>query len=162
MMHARAVALIASLNLRPHPEGGYYGEVYRSSSLVMPGDTRAERSALTTIYFLLPAGDVSRWHLVASDEAWHFYEGAPLELLTADRHFTRIERTMVGPVADASQPVHVVPANIWQAARSTGAYTLVGCTVGPGFDFADFQLLRTAPAEADSARARHPGIAEFI
>jgi predicted cupin superfamily sugar epimerase len=83
-------------------------------------------------------------------------------LLTADRTFTRIERAVLGPVTETSQPVHVVPANIWQAGRSRGAYTLVGCTVGPGFDFADFQLLHTLSAEADSARARHPDAAEFI
>jgi len=80
-MHERARELISTLEMRPHPEGGYYREVYRSIDRVMPGDGRGERAALTTIYFLLVEGTFSRWHQVDSDEVWHLYEGGPLELL---------------------------------------------------------------------------------
>src|SRR5919107_5338063 len=89
--------LIAGLALEAHPEGGYYSEVYRSPSVVKPWDGREPRPALTTIYFLLPRGQVSRWHRVQSDEVWHFYEGAPLELWMT-QNLSRIERHRLGPV----------------------------------------------------------------
>lgn len=139
-MHPRAEELIRTLKLEPHPEGGYFREVFRSTARVQPLDGRPERSALTTIYFLLAAGQHSRWHRVASDEVWHFYEGDPLDLLWAPSTKGPIHQTILGPVAQASGPVHTVPAGFWQAARPRGAYTLVGCTVGPGFDFADFEM----------------------
>lgn len=137
---ANAAALIAKLNLAPHPEGGHYRQVYKSASVVAPTDDRPARAALTTIYFLLAAGQFSRWHRVRSDEAWHFYEGAPLELLQIDPEFTRVETITLGPIAHG-QRVHVVPAGGWQAARPLGEYALVGCTVAPGFEFADFDFL---------------------
>lgn len=158
----RAAELIATLGLSPHPEGGFYVQLYRSSSLVAPADTRPPRASLTTIYFLLPGHDVSRWHSVLSDEAWHFYEGAPLELFTADAEFTRVDTHMLGEVGASTTPVHVVPAGHWQAARSTGAYTLVGCTVGPGFEFADFAMLRDDAARTEHVRRRHPSVAALV
>jgi predicted cupin superfamily sugar epimerase len=145
-----------------HPEGGYFREVYRSASHVRPLDERSDRAALTTIYFLLSAGEVSRWHRVASDEVWHYYEGDPLELLTADAGFERVTRHMLGTVAEERRPVHAVRANVWQAARSKGAYTLVGCTVGPGFEFRDFEMLRSRPAELEAVKRRHPELAHFV
>jgi predicted cupin superfamily sugar epimerase len=159
---ARAADLIQGLGLTPHPEGGYFREVYRSAARVHPLDGRADRLALTTIYFLLVAGQVSRWHRVASDEVWHHYEGGPLELLVADSGFDDVSRRLLGPVAETTQPVHVVVAGEWQAARPTGSYTLVGCTVGPGFEFADFQMLESLPDEAAALRRRHPEVAVFI
>lgn len=161
-MDPRAAALIERLGLMPHPEGGHFGEIYRSSSHVQPADGRASRTALTTIYFLLAAGEVSRWHCVASDEVWHHYEGDALELLSADAGFDTITRRVLGPVDGDERPVHVVPAGEWQAARTAGAYTLVGCTVGPGFDFADFQLLDQRADLADVVRRRHPELAVFV
>lgn len=157
---ARAAALVRTLGLQPHPEGGWYAEVFRATQRVRTGergDAREwrERSALTTIYFLLHEGTHSRWHRVASDEVWHHYEGAPLELLwiDADRRTLRVER--LGPVDDAgARPVFTVPAGCWQAARPLGAYALVGCSVGPGFDFADFAMLDDRPSEAAELRAR--------
>jgi predicted cupin superfamily sugar epimerase len=149
--------------LAPHPEGGFYRQIHRSPTRVQPLDARAERTALTTIYFLLAAHDVSRWHQVASDEVWHLYEGAPLELFTADAAFTQVSRHRLGEVGDDDQrPVHVVSAFEWQAARSSGAYTLVGCTVGPGFEFADFVLLRDRAVDAERVRRMHPAYASFI
>lgn len=152
-MTDRAQKLIAQLGLKPHPEGGYYGELYRSEASVTPADGRGPRSALTTIYFLLPAGAVSRWHRVRSDEVWHFYEGAPLELWVASPLGDRLDRRQLGPLEEQQQPVHTVPAGWWQAARSTGDYTLVGCTVGPGFDFRDFALAADVPSAPASLRS---------
>jgi predicted cupin superfamily sugar epimerase len=161
-MDARAAHLISSLGLARHPEGGHFREIYRSLSRVQPLDERSERSGLTTIFFLLAAGEVSRWHRVASDEVWHYYEGAALELFTADPHFGEYSRQVLGPVADGVQPVLVAPAGVWQAARTTGAYTLVGCTVAPGFEFADFQMLGDAPEVADAVSQRHPELTLFL
>jgi uncharacterized protein len=140
-MHPRAAELIATLDLKPHPEGGFYKEIFRSALRVQPDDDRGERTALTTIYFLLPGGAVSRWHQVSSDEVWHLYEGGPLELFEMDAELRHAERHILGAVAPERRPVHTVAANRWQAARALGDYALVGCTVGPGFEFADFRLL---------------------
>jgi predicted cupin superfamily sugar epimerase len=161
-MDPRAADLIARLGLIRHPEGGYYREVYRSQSRVRRIADRAERGALTTIYFLLPGGEVSRWHRVASDEVWHFYEGDPLQLLTADAGFERVTRHELGSVARHMHSVHTVPANVWQAARSQGAFTLAGCTVGPGFDFADFEMLRQRSGDVEIVKRRHPDAVGYI
>ena len=161
-MDNRASHLISTLDLRPHPEGGYYREIFRSRLSVQPQDSRPARAALTTIYFLLTEGDVSRWHRVASDEVWHFYEGDPIELLTIDAQTRQAEHYLLGTVRSDARPVHVVPAGVWQAARTTGDYTLVGCTVGPGFDFQDFQMLRDTPAEASRLTPHLGAAAGFL
>jgi uncharacterized protein len=153
-MHPRAADLVETLGLMPHPEGGWFREVFRSSDVVTRGG--AERDALTSIYYLLAAGQLSRWHVVALDEVWSFHEGEPLELLVCDPRqpattgeTRRVEVLRLGPVTtDGARPQHVVPRGVWQAARPTGAYSLVGCQVGPGFDYADFQFLADLP-EAD-------------
>ena len=161
-MHARATQLIAGLGLSPHTEGGYFREIHRSASFVDPKDGRAERAALTAIYFLLVAGEVSRWHRVASDEAWHFLEGDPLQLHETDSSFERVVTTRLGPHDELAEPAHVVVAGSWQAARSMGEYTLVGCTVGPGFDYSDFEMLHDFPNEAECLRLEHPLLASFV
>ena len=161
-MDARASQLIQQLGLAAHPEGGCFRQIYRSSTTVQPADDRGVRPSLTTIYFLLVAGEVSRWHRVASDEAWHYYEGDPLELFGAAADFNEVTRHVLGRVADGMRPVEVIPAGRWQAARTTGSYTLVGCTVGPGFDFADFEMLDRRPDEAEVVRRRHPELAAFV
>ena len=97
-MDARASQLIQQLGLVAHPEGGCFRQIYRSSTTVQPADDRGVRPSLTTIYFLLVAGEVSRWHRVASDEAWHYYEGDPLELLRAEADFNEITRHVLGRV----------------------------------------------------------------
>lgn len=157
---ARARALVDRLGLAPHPEGGFYREVFRSAASVRRDADGAARPALTTIYFLLPAGTHSRWHRVASDEVWHFYEGAPLELLWVDETLSHLRVDRLGPIGDDvdTSPVATVPARCWQAARTTGAYTLVGCSVGPGFDFSDFALLADRPDDAEVLRARFPEV----
>ena len=157
----RVRELIGVLGLVPHPEGGHFREVYRSADPVRPGDGRGERAALTTIYFLLRAGEHSRLHRVESDEVWHHYEGAPLELLWCAEDFAGVERALLGPVGEGARPVAVVPARHWQVARTTGEYTLVGCTVGPGFDFADFRLLDPADPEWERAGERQPSLVPF-
>jgi predicted cupin superfamily sugar epimerase len=161
-LNSRAASLIKELGLLPHPEGGYYRENYRSASQVQTNDDRSERSALTTIYFLLAAGQYSSWHRVLSDEVWHYYEGDPLELFWLDIDGDERVQVLLGTVdADGKQyPVQVVPAGCWQAARTTGSYTLVGCTVGPGFDFADFSLLEEGSEEANIIRRIFPGICD--
>jgi len=110
----QARTLIDSLDLKPHPEGGCYREIYRSSERVQTA--RGARCAITAIYYLLERNQISRWHVVEADEIWHFYEGAPLELLAYD-----------------PEPQALV--------RSLGDFSLVGCNVGPGFDFEDFRLV---------------------
>lgn len=160
-MLERAQRLITHLDLKAHPEGGYFREIFRSASAVQPTDGRARRSALTTIYYLLHAGQHSRWHRVRSDEVWHFYEGDPLELWIAAADFAHIECTVLG--ADAAVAAHVatVPAGCWQAARPKGTHALVGCTVAPGFDFADFTFLRQDPAAQELLNRRGGALAEL-
>jgi uncharacterized protein len=162
-MHPRAAELIETLGLRPHPEGGFYREMFRSALQVTPKDRGGPRAALTTIYFLLPNGSVSRWHQVASDEVWHLYEGGPLELLELNASGRTALRHVLGPVGRGTEaPVYAIGAGIWQAARPLGQYAFVGCTVGPGFDFADFRLLADDHARAASVRAALPDLAMFI
>src|SRR5215218_3038500 len=161
-MSDRPAELIRALGLEPHPEGGHYRELFRSAAGVQPEDGRGARAALTTIYFLLRAGERSRMHRVESDEVWHHYEGAPLELVIAEGDFAAVLTLELGPVGPSSRPVEVVPAGCWQAARSTGEYTLVGCSVGPGFDFADFRMLDSSDPEAALLRERQPALLPFL
>lgn len=135
-MHPRAQQLIDTLGLQPHPEGGWYRQLYKSEVRVRRASDGADRTALTTIYFLLVEGTFSAWHRVDSDEVWHFYEGEPLELLT---RATEDDEPLVSRL-DAGNRVEIVRARYWQAARPVGGYALVGCTVGPGFEFDDFEL----------------------
>jgi predicted cupin superfamily sugar epimerase len=135
-----ATRYIEALALQPHPEGGYYREIYRSPQQVQVGDR--VRAASTSIYYLLPEGEISRWHVVQSDEQWHFYSGGPgasleLHLLQKGEH----EMLSLGHKLSIGQlPQAMVPTGVVQAARSIGGWVLMGCTVAPGFDFADFAL----------------------
>ena len=127
-----AEEIIAQLGLRPHPEGGNFVETFRAPG---PG-----RSAGTAIYFLLKAGERSHWHKVDADETWHHYAGAPLELsLSDDGHGVRHLR-LGSDLGIGERPQATVPRHVWQAARSLGAWTLVGCTVAPGFEYSGFEL----------------------
>src|ERR1041384_3498422 len=142
-MHPRAAEIIQTLGMRPHPEGGHYVEGFRSAHRVHVVERRVERAALTAIYFLLAAGECSRWHRVLSDETWHYQEGDSIELLLFSDG--NVRRHRVGSVGPESRPTVVVPAGTWQAARTPGDYSLVACTVGPGFEDADFALAVDAP-----------------
>ncbi len=132
-----AQEIIAKLGLQPHPEGGWFGETFRD---VVQTDGRA---ASTAIYYLLEAGDRSHWHRVDAVEIWHFYAGAPLQLSVSDqatKHFTLGADVLLGQT-----PQVIVPRNAWQSAQSLGdesadKWTLVGCTVAPGFEFSGFEL----------------------
>jgi hypothetical protein len=129
-----AARIIAELGLLPHPEGGHYRETFRDTRLDHNG-----RAASTAIYFLLARGERSHWHRVDAVEIWHFHAGAPLTLSIADERGRRTLR--LGAALSAGEaPQAVVPAGAWQAAESLGDWTLVGCTVAPGFDFAGFEL----------------------
>ncbi|MCV0370064.1 cupin domain-containing protein [Filomicrobium sp.] len=131
--------IIVLLGLEPHPEGGHFRETYRDPAGVAPF-RGGERAASTAIYFLLRAGEVSRWHTVDAAEVWHHYAGAPLELGIAPPDGAAT-RTILGKnLAAGERPQGVVPAGHWQQARSLGTFSLVGCTVAPGFEFSSFVM----------------------
>lgn len=147
--------LIEQLDLAPHPEGGYFREIHRSERAVEPGDGRGQRAGLTVIYYLLLGDQVSRWHRVQSDELWHFVAGDGLDLVVATPDFERLSVDAIGPPPDKC-PLRIVVADQWQAARVQGSWCLVSCSVGPGFDFRDFQLLSELPQAAKSLALKHP------
>ena len=126
--------IIRLLGLEPHPEGGHYRETWRADAAL------GERPSGTAIYYLLDAHEVSRWHRVDAEEIWHWYAGAPLTLgLSHDGRAT--EMLTLGPaLAQQARPQIVVPRYCWQTARSQGDWTLVGCTVSPGFTFDGFEM----------------------
>jgi predicted cupin superfamily sugar epimerase len=137
--------LIQLLALAPHPEGGHYRQTFRDVSGTGGGGEagRGARGHSTLIYFLLKAGEVSRWHRIDAAEVWHFYRGAPVELKIG------AQTVRLGPaIEDGQVPQAVVPPGVWQMAQSMGSYSLVGCSVAPGFDFAAFEL---APEGFDPA-----------
>lgn len=160
-MPARARALVTQLDLAPHPEGGFYREIFRSEERVLAERHGASRSALTVIHFLLPRGTHSAVHRVAADEAWHFIEGDPLELVWVTEADTW-HRVRLGALADGAVPAAVVPAGAWQACWPLGQYVLVACDVAPGFQFDDFALLRDDPALCRALLARHPALARVL
>lgn len=136
------------LDLLPHPEGGFFKEMYRSEATVsadiMEAGMKGDRSLATGIYFLITAGNFSAFHRIKSDEMWHFYYGDPLivHVIELDGTYTKLS---IGLDLEKGQiPQAVVPAGAWFASESLGAYSLVGCTVSPGFDFKDFELAKKA------------------
>jgi uncharacterized protein len=134
-----ATDIIRLLGLEPHPEGGHYRQTFRD-----PVES-AGRAASTAIYFLLARGERSHWHRVDAAEAWHYYAGAPIELEISLDGEAPVERVRLGAdLAAGERPQAVVPAHAWQAAKCLGDWTLVGCTVAPGFMFSLFEL---APPE---------------
>jgi predicted cupin superfamily sugar epimerase len=135
--------LISHLQLKPHPEGGFYAETFRSTLSVHSGEHQATRSASTAIYFLLRRQDVSAFHRVTSDEVWHHYVGDPLELFLIDRDGSLQVERLGTDFANGERPHALAPRNVLQAARvaeGEHGFVLCGCTVAPGFDFADFEL----------------------
>jgi len=132
-----AADIIARLDLKPHPEGGHYRETFRDDGL-----GQGRRAHSSAIYFLLARGERSHWHRIDAAEVWHYYAGHALTLRIVDGGGKRIIR--LGPdLAAGEVPQAVVPPHAWQAAESSGDWTLVGCTVAPGFDFAAFELAPT-------------------
>ncbi|MDJ1007502.1 MAG: cupin domain-containing protein [Paracoccaceae bacterium] len=124
--------IVASLGLAPHPEGGWYRETWAAEG--------SGRPAGTAIYFLLKAGERSHWHRVDAAEIWHFYAGSPLTLRIAETEAGPAEVHRLGPDLASDRPQVIVPPHHWQAAETTGDWTLVGCTVSPGFRFEGFEL----------------------
>jgi predicted cupin superfamily sugar epimerase len=138
----RADEIIALLGLVPHPEGGHYAETYRTMPEI--GADTSARAHGTAIYFLLRSGERSHFHRVDADEMWHHYAGAPLELAIAAPGQTAALCILGKDLSTGARPQRLVPKGHWQAARSLGDFTLVGCTVTPAFEFAGFEL---APAD---------------
>jgi predicted cupin superfamily sugar epimerase len=173
--HCSKESLVEQLRLEPHPEGGWFREVHRSAITVQRADG-SNRCGLTVIWFLLAAGEISRWHRVrGADETWHHAGGDPLELWLLPPTGGMAECRRLGPLTPPTgthpwpqlpgsgwqgegQPIQVVPADWWQAARCQGDWSLVTCCVGPGFAFEDFELLHHWPA------ADHPpgALAELL
>lgn len=134
-MNETAAGLIACLGLEPHPEGGHYRRIHESA-------VRSNgRPVVTGIRFLLAGGEASRWHRVDGDECWHWQQGGVLELLTFDERGGGLQRQLLGPDAAGVEPMRVVPADVWQAARPLGDFALVACTVSPGFVWEGFRLM---------------------
>ena len=145
-MHSEVAALVKRFDLKPHPEGGFYSETYRSqeaiSGAALPDRFASDRYFSSAIYFLLEKGNFSAFHRIKSDECWHFYSGDPLwvHVLHDDG---RAETITLGNTADSVYQ-YVVPAGCWFASETApnGIFSLVGCTVAPAFDFADFELAK--------------------
>ena len=147
--------VIRLLDLKPHPEGGHFRETFRDLPTTPPqrgrkiknpppqaGEARVgvARAASTAIYFLLARGERSHWHRVDAAEIWHWHAGAPLELDIACASGRRERVTLGNDLAAGERPQGIVPAHAWQSAQTLGDWTLVGCTVAPGFEFARFEL----------------------
>lgn len=139
--------IIRLLNMRPHPEGGHYAETFRDDA------ADGARSASSAIYFLLQAGEISHWHRIDATEVWHFYAGAPLVLTISENGRDARAVRLGADLATGARPQAVVPRGAWQAAESLGAWTLVGCTVAPAFEFYAFELAppdwRPTPRNSD-------------
>jgi predicted cupin superfamily sugar epimerase len=168
-MDSRPDELIARFALQPHPEGGWFRELHRSTGQVRRADDGRRRAGLTVIVFLLTQGQRSRWHRVAgADEVWHHAGGDPLDLWRLPPRGGSAERLVLGPLeaaredgggpgAPSREPLQIMPAGWWQAARSQGRWSLLHCCVGPGFDFEDFQLMADLPP-ADRPAGADPAL----
>ena len=150
---------VEKLQLQPHPEGGYFKETYRSSVSNNFDGFEGIRNVSTGIYFLLTKNNFSAFHRIKSDEMWHFYAGDALEIFVIDRN-GKLEIIKLGTDLEHGEvPQAVVPANCWFASRvfKLGSFSLVGCTVAPGFDFADFEM-----AERDDLTKHYPQHTDII
>jgi predicted cupin superfamily sugar epimerase len=150
--------LIDKYKLVPHPEGGYYAVVYESKQSVTSPVVNQDRKAVTHIYFLLLKGQVSIFHKVAHDEIWNFYEGDPLKLIKYNG--TQVEENIIG--SGCSDYASIVEGGVYQAAETTGDYSLVGCTVAPGFEFEDFSFLRDEVESKEKLFKDFPDYLKFI
>ena len=148
--------LIEKYQLEVHPEGGFYKEVYRSEQIVNSPINNNERNALTHIYFLLIKNQVSRFYKVHHDEIWNFYEGAPLKLI--EFYNSEICETIIG----RDSYINVIKGGAFQAAETTGEYTLVGCSVAPGFDFSDFSFLDENKELTNKIKMKFPEYGKYI
>ncbi len=152
---AQIEKIVDQLELIPHPEGGFYKEVYRSSGVLPKAALGAafsgDRNYCTSIYFLLTSANFSAFHRIQQDEVWHFYAGSPLTVHVIDAEGNYSANLVGNLLTDGIQPQFVVPAGCWFASsvESENSFALVGCTVAPGFDFADFELAQRADLVAE-------------
>ena len=151
-------ALIDKYNLIPHPEGGYYAVVYESKQSVKSPVVNKDRRAVSHIYFLLLKGQVSILHKVVHDEIWNFYQGDPLKLIKYNG--SKVEEVIIG--SGCSDYASIVEGGVYQAAESTGDYSLVGCSVAPGFEFEDFLFLRDELDTKEKFIQKFPGYQKFV
>ena len=129
--------IINKFKLKPHPEGGWFREIIRGENYVTRKDGQ-KRNNITSIYYLLCKSERSKWHrLNSSDEIWIYLQGAPLNL-----YFLDDKKALKNIRLDSKNPIEMIPSGYWQAAKSSGEFTLASCCVGPGFDFKDFEMLR--------------------
>lgn len=156
----RSESLIQKFKLSPHPEGGFFSEVYRSTLNVHSQEANADRSALTHIYFLLRKGDISRFHKVLHEEIWNVYEGAPIRLVHFDSETGDLKEEIIGQGCE--DYCTVIERRKYQAAESTGEYTLVGCSVAPGFDYKDFSFIEEGSDEAEIIKQKYPDYQRFL
>lgn len=150
---------VRHLDLQPHPEGGFFRETYRSAETFVPKGFEGQRNYCTAIYFLITKGNFSALHRIKSDETWHFYGGDPLEVIEISPEGQLIRTNIGNNPLKGETPQYTVPAGHWFGSRvlGDGDYSLVGCTVAPGFDFADFEM-----AERDSLLSTFPNHQEYI
>jgi predicted cupin superfamily sugar epimerase len=163
VLRAEAARWIARLDLRPHPEGGYYRETYRAAESIardaLPSRYDGPRAFATAVYFLLPSGEISALHRLRSDELWFFHRGSPLRVVTLDDDGT-LDEQLLGLDGDGDARFQAtVAAGRWFGASVDGpdSFALVSCVVAPGFEFADFEL-----ADRATLVARHPRHAAVI
>jgi len=157
-----AEELIKCLNLTRHPEGGWYRETYRSEETIkadaLPGRFSGDRSVCTAIYYLLMAGDISALHRIKSDEIWHFYAGMPLTIHVITTEGKHCSLQLGSNIADGESFQCIVPAGCWFGAETDDdGYSLVGCTVAPGFDFTDFEM-----GSRETLMQQYPELASII
>jgi predicted cupin superfamily sugar epimerase len=150
-MHPRALELIEILNLTPHPEGGHYRRVYESPKQVVVNGVL--RPSVTSICFLLTQGVGSRWHRVDAAEVWDWQEGSAIELLMYDAQAHSLSRAQLDTSVRGGQLLQVVPAGIWQSARTHGEYSLVNCSVSPGFVWSGLEMLEEGSQTERELRA---------
>jgi hypothetical protein len=161
-MNQRIEQLVEQLSLAPHPQGGFLGEAFRSTSNVEPDDGRGERPALSAMYMLLLDGHPSRMHAVKADEVWHFCEGSPIEVFWATEGEHELHKATLGPTSPGTVPMVTIPGNCWRAARSSGDFSLVSCVLGPAFDLRDFSPLVIKPELAATLSANHPELENLL
>ena len=153
-MEKKISEIIKQFKLIPHPEGGWFREILRSENFVIRKDGE-KRNNITGIYYLLRKNEMSTWHRVNSaDEIWIYLGGAPLNLWCLDDGNKELKKFRI----DSNNPIEMIPSGYWQAAKSSGAFTLASCCVGPGFDFSDFEMLRNL----DPALRPTKALKEFI
>jgi len=161
MLNQEIKTIIKKYQLEKHPEGGFYKEIYRSDLKVKsPAVQYKERSSITDIYFLLAQGQISRFHRVIHDEIWNFYEGDPLKLITYNPQTNQLSEFILGKENGFYKTV--IAGGVFQAAETTGLYSLMGCTVAPGFDFEDFIFLKECDEELKKILSISPTYQNYL